>query len=772
MDKKVINEEVMALPPELDNLKKKKAKKSHLFSHAIFRESIKSNWKALAGVSLANGAVVAVVVGILSTLNINATSTAMKNLFSSAGDETTIKAGSISYYNSYYNSAVVYENTYDSIETLNEGVKTNIEVIGNESLKSSMKQLQTFYDKYYASTNDDDYAYEQVMKLANAGIGQMGFKDEEQELVLQIVSGYFTIYKTDKSLSYNEMMYMVVPSVLSEYIASNFNLESSTTIKVKTLLSNAINEVYINNLDKSEVSYKYAFELGKLLSDDEDAIYLLNNIEDEYLDNSEKWINDASYKEEVIKDEIIEKVMKTVEENAYYGYLPDFEVEYKTSELGWPLTLEDSGEKDSKGNIIYKEVELKEYDKDKFIEVNGGLGSDATTLQKMRKEALTGEAYTDEEIKQAKEDAKEDVEKIKADLTSFMNDFVLRNDDEANDYYDGEKIIDSAIEDRVILDVSKKAEQQLIDDYNKKYETSIDNVYDIVSRDGGNSGKEMMNLINSYSVSAIASYKKLYQNKLDAGYSSSDANLIATSIAGKGIMDQLPNKVHTSLSEMGEMNTYGVVLGGIGFALACLLIPMGYTIMLSNDLVCKKVENGSLAFTFSTPIKRNTYIFTEAVYLIFTETVMAIVLTGTALLARYFGILAGSADIETAITVEYILKFGLGNYLVTLAISGICFFSSSLFNKTTNAVGLGGGLSIFFYICSILGLFGTKTMPGAIRIDAMNFFNYLTIMTFFDSNAVLSNDAIYWYKLIGLAGIFVITYLMSFVVFDKKDLPL
>ena len=103
MEQKNLNEEVMALPPELNNLKKKKAKKSHLFSHAIFRESFKSNGKALAGISLANGALIAVVIGILSTLHINATSSALKNLFSSAGDETTIKSGSISYYNSYIN---------------------------------------------------------------------------------------------------------------------------------------------------------------------------------------------------------------------------------------------------------------------------------------------------------------------------------------------------------------------------------------------------------------------------------------------------------------------------------------------------------------------------------------------------------------------------------------------------------------------------------------------------------------------------------------------
>lgn len=771
MEQKNLNEEVMALPPELNNLKKKKAKKSHLFSHAIFRESFKSNGKALAGISLANGALIAVVIGILSTLHINATSSALKNLFSSAGDETTIKSGSISYYNSYLNSAVAYETTYDSIENLNTVVSTTIDFVSNETLKSSISQLQVAYNQYLQATNSDDYAYNEIMKLANTNINSLTLDESSKKLMIGTISGYFNVYKTNKNLSYNEMMYMVVPSVFSEYIGTSYNLESSTTSKVKTLLSDSINEVYTIQSNKNEVSYKYGFELGKLLSDDEDAIYLLSNIEDNYQNNVDKWFNENNYKEEVIKDEVVAKVVATIEENAYYSYLPDFEVKYKTSELGWPITLKDSGKKDSKGNVIYEEVEVKEFDEDKFIKVDGNLGANATSLEKMRKEALTGEPYTDEEIKQAKEDAKEDVEQIKNDLNEFMDDFITRTDGK-NNYFDGDNIIESEIENKVILDVSTKAEKQLIDDYNEKYDANITDVYDITSAEGRNSGKETMNLINSYAVSSIASYKKLYQDKIDAGYSSSDASLIATSIAGKGIMDQLPNSVHTSLTEMGEMNTYGIVLGAIGFALACLLIPMGYTIMLSNNLVCKKVENGSLAFTFSTPIKRNTYIFTEAVYLIFTETVMALVLTGFALLARYFGILAGSGDIETSITIKNILLFGLGNYLVTLTISGICFFSSSLFNKTTNAVALGGGLSIFFYICSILGLFGTKTMPGTIRIEAMNYFNYVTILSLFDSNAVLADDVVYWYKLIGLVGITVITYLLSFYVFDKKDLPL
>ena len=772
MENNNMNEEVMALPPELDNIKDKKIKKSHLFSKAIFRESLKSNGKALATVSLCNGALIAVVVGILSTLNINATSTAMKNLFSSAGDESTIKQGSISYYNSYYNSALAYDEVYESTDTLNNVTTNVIGIVGNETLKASVAQLQAGYDQYYAATKSDSYAYTQIMSLAQASVSQMDLSEEEKVVMLGVINGYFTLYMSDKSLSYNEMMYQVVPSVFEGIIATQYSLSEDTSKKVKTLLSNSINEVYVTGNDAQEVAYRYGLEIGKLLSSSEDAYYLLNNIEEEFLKDTDKWFNEENYKELKIKDVVLNKVIDTAESTAYYAYLPDFEVLYRTSDLGYPVKLVDSGTRDSKGNVIYKEEECKEYTPEKFIKIDGKTGTKATSLEKRRKLALTGEDYTEEEIKQAKIDAQDDISSLKTDLDSFLTEYVSRDLLGLNEYFDGENAIESAITSRAIDDVAKKAEKQLIQDYNDKYSAGITSVDQIPAATGRNSGSTTMNLIYSYGSGAIASYKEIYAKKVSAGYSSDDASLIALNVAGKGIMDQLSVGISDSLSEMGEMNTYGIVLGGIGFALACLLVPMGYTIMLANDLVAKKVENGSLAFTFSTPIKRNTYIFTEGMYLIFSETVMALVLLCFGLAARQIGIACGSADIETSITVEYMLKFALGNYLVTLAISSICFFTSSLFNKTTNAVGVGGGISIFFYICSILGLFGTKTIPATIRIESMNYFNYCTIMTLFDTNAVLNADNVYWYKLIGLVGIALVMYFASFKVFEKKDLPL
>lgn len=377
-----INEEVMALPPELDNLKTKKIKKSHLFSRAIFRESLKSNGKALATVSLCNGALIAVVVGILSTLNINATSTAMKNLFSSAGDESTIKQGSISYYNSYYNSALAYDEVYESTDTLNNVTTNVIGIVGNETLKASVAQLQAGYNQYYNATKSDSYAYSQVMTLASASVAQMDLSEEEKTIMLGVIDGYFALYMENKSLSYNEMMYQVVPSVFEGIIQTQYSLSEDTSKKVKTLLSNSINEVYVTGNDSQEVAYRYGLEIGKLLASSEDAYYLLNNIEEEFLKDTTKWFNEENYKELKIKDVVLNKVIDTAESTAYYAYLPDFEVLYRTSDLGYPVKLVDSGTRDSKGNIIYKEVECTEYDPDNFIKIDGKTGTKATSLEK------------------------------------------------------------------------------------------------------------------------------------------------------------------------------------------------------------------------------------------------------------------------------------------------------------------------------------------------------------------------------------------------------
>ena len=282
-----------------------------------------------------------------------------------------------------------------------------------------------------------------------------------------------------------------------------------------------------------------------------------------------------------------------------------------------------------------------------------------------------------------------------------------------------------------------------------------------------------MQYVDSYAASGITSYRTYKDDSLTNGYNAKEAQLIAIARGSLGVINQLPSSIQDSLNEMGDMNTYGIIVGVIAFGIAVLLIPMVYTVLTANSLVSEKVESGSLAFTMSTPISRQSFIFTSGVYLVFTEVFMAVVLILVSVIAQLLGGYIGSGDLLTSLPLLDILAYGFGNFMVSLAISGICFMSSCWCNKTNNNIGVSGGISIFFFICAILGLFATKAIPGTIRIETMNIFNYCTIFSLFDSLAVMSGDwFIYFMKLIGLLAIAIVTYIAGSIKFTKKDLPL
>ena len=160
-------------------------------------------------------------------------------------------------------------------------------------------------------------------------------------------------------------------------------------------------------------------------------------------------------------------------------------------------------------------------------------------------------------------------------------------------------------------------------------------------------------------------------------------------------------------------------------------------------------------------------------YLLFTEVVMGVSLFLGTLAAREIGIACGSQDLVESLPINDIALYALGNFGVTIAISGINFLASCWFNKGGQAIGAGGGVTIAFFIFSILGLFGTEAIPGTVRISAMSFFNYITVDSCFDAMAVMNADYVTYAWKLGITLIIAaITYGVGFVRFTKKDLPL
>ena len=120
----------------------------------------------------------------------------------------------------------------------------------------------------------------------------------------------------------------------------------------------------------------------------------------------------------------------------------------------------------------------------------------------------------------------------------------------------------------------------------------------------------------------------------------------------------------------------------------------------------------------------------------------------------------------------------LGMYCVVEAIAGICYFASCVFNESKKSLAFGGGLTVWFFLASLLGLFGSPDLVDmGIGVDVLDIFNRLTIISLFDLNAVQTvssadPDMSFVPKFIILGCIAIVFYIAGAVKFNKKDLPL
>lgn len=758
--------------------KKKKAKKEmnkHLFSTAIFKENFKSHFKSLMIVSFGNALIMAIIIGILSGLHINSTSTALKDLFGNADTESTVKEGAISFYSAFDGCSVTFDTIKDGKEKINKTLEKVLELQNDKTTLAKIDALKLLYNGKYALTNGTDKQKHDVAKEYALQEAKKTFTSQtpetEQNLIIEVLGSFLDEYFKDSSLATKDLVNKVIENNLASIIAKNLNLNSEEEIEISELIKNLIKDYNSPQANKKEVLEGYSIRFFKFVAVDEKefATDLSNVLYDTFNKDRKNYIEDKSIENKILKEKITTECLKTIGSIAYIKYLPDFVVDYYTSNFGYPITYVKTGEYNENGTEKLKMIEVKLYNPDVYIKKESKMGTTSSLVEKLHKEVITGVPYTNEELDSAKDKAIEDVKKIAVVLDNYFTDYIKNYEN----YHENGQINDDLLLRKAVVLVKKVAEEQLISDYNKNNKVQISSIDEITVNNYSMDGKELMQYVDNYAASGITSYKTYKADAIKNGYNKNEAQLIAVSKGSLGVINQLPTSIQDSLTEMGDMNTYGIIVGVIAFGIAVLLIPMVYTVLTANSLVSEKIESGSLAFTMSTPISRGSFIFTSGIYLIFTEIFMAVCLTGVSVIAQLIGGYFGSGDLLTALPISNIVAYGLGNFMVSLAISGICFMSSCLFNKTNNNIGVSGGISIFFFICAILGLFATKAIPGTIRITSMNIFNYLTIFSLFDSLAVMDGSwMLFFMKLLVLFGITIVTYIIGSIKFTKKDLPL
>lgn len=189
------------------------------------------------------------------------------------------------------------------------------------------------------------------------------------------------------------------------------------------------------------------------------------------------------------------------------------------------------------------------------------------------------------------------------------------------------------------------------------------------------------------------------------------------------------------------------------YGMILLIFPMIYTFIKVNGLVVKYVENGSMAFLLSAPIKRKTIVISQ----------LAVLITNITLLIVYCTILeliVAKISFPGLLDSLELLYLNLGLWLFQLFIASFAFLCSCYFNEVRYSSLIGAGLPILMYIIQMLA-----NMKGKLTN-----LKYLTVFSLFQPDKFIEGDLFSIGCIIILIVFIIIFGLLSIFIFSNKDL--
>lgn len=223
------------------------------------------------------------------------------------------------------------------------------------------------------------------------------------------------------------------------------------------------------------------------------------------------------------------------------------------------------------------------------------------------------------------------------------------------------------------------------------------------------------------------------------------------------------------IENMTKMDT-GSMINQMYYTVTGLLPILLYIVIVANGLIVNQVDQGSMAYVLSTPTRRSAIAVTQATFMVAAPFVMIGVTCISRMISNY--ILYGDSE-----AVKTLCLYA-GMYVLIEAIAGICYMSSCIFNYSRKATALGGGLAVWFFLASLLGMFGGEELVDmGVGVEELGIFNKLTLIGLYDIKSISTMvtdepDYAFVWKLAVLLAIAVVTYVVGAVRFEKKDLPL
>lgn len=228
------------------------------------------------------------------------------------------------------------------------------------------------------------------------------------------------------------------------------------------------------------------------------------------------------------------------------------------------------------------------------------------------------------------------------------------------------------------------------------------------------------------------------------------------------------------LAQFAGMEMTQSLLLLIYYGMIGLILPTIYILISSNKLLAGQVDKGSMAYVLSTPKRRITVCSTQMIFQISTiiimfavTTVMHLIVNAVAPLDLEEAAAILKIDVTGTLTAGQVVIMNLSSCAACLALSGLCYMFSGIFNLSKYSTGASGIVCGVSILGSLFGMFGSM-----LDVDALAFFKYVSVYSFFDVESILTGG-IAWIILFAVALVIsVAAYTAGTWRFCKKDLPL
>lgn len=205
---------------------------------------------------------------------------------------------------------------------------------------------------------------------------------------------------------------------------------------------------------------------------------------------------------------------------------------------------------------------------------------------------------------------------------------------------------------------------------------------------------------------------------------------------------------------MDELNL-GTLIGfyGIEVYMVTTLLGSIYASILASSILAKEENEKTIEFLLSKPITRSQIVTQKLLAVV----VNIFILNGVSIITSLIGFqFAKDSDIPE----KTFMLLVIATILLHLTFASISFMFSSMMTKTRNTLSISLGVVLITYFINVI---------AGISED-LEMLKYITPFKYVDSADIINNNAIEPLYIFLMSAIIVISILVTYVVYRKKDI--